>query len=384
MRPDVVIVGAGLFGLVAADRLTSLLPGAWVMVLESTDQLGGLCASTVCPYTDIHYNPYGTHILATSDPNVWTYVAGRARMISHQRRAYADINGQLVPLPLGLEAIRLGYGDAALTPEAARALVERDAAPHRTGRSPANAQEAALAALGPRLYEMFVRGHITKQWGTAPDQLAPGVFADRFGIRFTPTAGLRSAARWQGFPAGGWGDFFSRLVDNRDITVLRRHAASVRDLPPYTHACIVTTPIDAWFDHDLGTLARGRICVDWRLTDRRTAPATATATYPGPDVPYYRTHTPEHLPGQPTNPTEKVLVGYEHHGDGPNAIDFVLRTPDNAALADAYRARAHRADGFLFAGRGTTFHDDMGTTIAAALALAADLAKTIERSPAWP
>jgi UDP-galactopyranose mutase len=383
-RPDVVVVGAGLFGLVAADRLTSLLPGVQVIILESADRIGGLCTTMICPHTGVTYNPYGTHTLATSDPRAWAYVQSRTRMISHRQRVYADVGEELVPLPLGLEAIRLCYGGPSLTPDEARRLVERDAAPHRTGRAPVNAEEAALAAVGPRLYDMFVRGHITKQWGTAPDQLAPGVFSDRFSIRFTPTTGYRTTARWQGFSARGWNAFFDRLTDNRDITVLRNTPATAEDLPLYSHACIVTTPIDAWFGHAMGTLARGRISVDWLLTDQDTAPGAALATYPGMHVPHYRTHTPGHLPGQAPHGDDKVLVGYEHHGDGQHAIDFVLRTPANEALAKAYRARASRTDGFYFAGRGTTFHHDMGTTIAAALALAAQLAKTIERSPACP
>jgi UDP-galactopyranose mutase len=383
-RPDVVVAGAGLFGLVCAERITSLLPGSQATVLESTDCLGGLCATATDPLTGVTYHPYGTHVLATGDARVWRYVTHRTRMISYRHKVWASIDTELVPLPLGLEAIRVCYRRPSLTPDEARRLVERDAAPHRTGRVPANAEEAALAAVGPRLYETFVHGHITKQWGAGPAQLAPGVFSDRFGIRYTPTAGYRSSARWQGLPAGGWGELFRRLADHPGITVRHNTPAAADALPPFPHACLVTTPIDDWFGHDMGTLERGRISVDWRLVARRHAPSVAAATYPDQAIPHYRTHTPVHLPGQHVTVRDKVLVGFEHHGDGQYPIDFVLRTPANQALADAYKARASRTGYVHFAGRGTTFHDDMGATISAALDLAAQLAQITERSPAWP
>ncbi|MFJ3097933.1 UDP-galactopyranose mutase [Streptomyces hydrogenans] len=385
-RPDIVTVGAGLSGLVIADRLSTRLPGASITVLESTGQTGGLCTTLTDPLTGVTYNPYGTHVLATSDPRVWKYVSSHTEMASYQHRVWADIENELIPLPLGLEAISRAFGTSSYTTTAdqARALVDADAAPHRTGRTPTNAEEAALAAIGPRMYEMFVRGHITKQWGAPPDQLDPGVFTDRFGIQFTPTTGYRTNARWQGFPSRGWGDLFARLTDNPRITVLHNTPATADTLPPHRHACVVTTPIDAWFDFDMGTLERGRISFTWQHVDRSYAPHTPVTTYPDPAVPHYRAHSPEYLPDQLAHPHDKVLVGFERHGEGQFPIDFVLRTQGNRQLADAYRARARHTPGFHFTGRGTTFHDDMATTITSALALAEQIAQTIERSPAWP
>ncbi|MFJ5879921.1 UDP-galactopyranose mutase [Kitasatospora cineracea] len=375
------IVGAGLVGLIVAERLTALLPGVQVLVVEATSRLGGLCASQWNEHLGVNVHPRGTHVLATSSRRVWTYIAANTRVIPYRHRVYASYQGELVPLPLGLEAVQAVYG-ADLDAERARVLVERDAAPYR-GKAPLTVEDAALASVGPRLYEAFVHGHVTKQWGVDPAKLSPEVFTSRFGLTYTRDNQYYPDARYQGLPAGGWGSMLHRLADRPGIRLELGRAASAEDPPEYARACVVTSPIDAWFGFDRGALERRSLAVEWRRTPASEAPRAATVTHPDPAVPYYRTHAPGLLPGGgPTVTDSTALVGYERHGPGEYQVDFVLRSPANQQLADTYRARARQLanGGLLFAGRGATFYDDMGTSIAAALTCATTLARRL-RTP---
>ncbi|WP_405908739.1 UDP-galactopyranose mutase [Streptomyces sp. NBC_00828] len=364
---DVVIVGGGLFGLVLAEQLATRSPAS-VMVVEREHHLGGLCWSRRDPQTGVEYNPYGTHVMATSDPRVWEWITGRVRMVAYTHTVHAAVAGRLVPLPLGLEAIEAAYGRR-MSPEQAQDAVERDAAPYF--HAPADSvRTLALAQVGPRLYEMFVRGYVTAQWGADPADLAPEVFAERFGISYRPSSGYHPEARWQGLPCGGYGTLIEPLADHPRIEVHLGRDYRHQPSPRYRQLMVVTAPIDAHFHRQLGPLQRRSLHLNWRVLDAGDVQAVPVVTYPDGTSPHYRSHAPVLLPWNGAHaPSDSVLVGFEAAGPGPNQIDFVLRSPHNEELAWKYQQLAAAPD-VLLAGRGTTFYDDMGTTIGHALALA--------------
>ncbi|KAB1989793.1 UDP-galactopyranose mutase [Streptomyces triticiradicis] len=371
---DVVIVGGGLFGLVLAEQLATRCPAS-VMVVEREHHLGGLCWSRRHAETGVEYNPYGTHVVATSDPRVWEWITSRVRMVAYEHTVHAAVAGRLIPLPLGLEAIEAAYGRK-LSPEQARDAVERDAAPYR--RAPADSvRTLALAQVGPRLYEMFVRGYVTAQWGADPADLAPEVFAERFGISYRPSRGYHPEAQWQGLPCGGYSTLIEPLADHPRIEVHLGRNYLNPPRPRYRQLMIVTSPIDAHFQHQLGPLQRRSLHVHWRVLDAEDAQSTPVVTYPDGASPYYRSHAPALLPWNCAHgKSATVLVGFEAAGPGPNQIDFVLRSPQNVELAAKY-AQLAAASNVLLAGRGTTFYDDMGHTIERALTLADRLVPTL-------
>ncbi|MFD3314744.1 UDP-galactopyranose mutase [Streptomyces sp. NPDC058656] len=371
---DVVIVGGGLFGLVLAEQLATRSPAS-VVVIEREHHLGGLCWSRRDSHTGVEYNPYGTHVVATSDPRVWEWITSRVRMVAYRHTVHAAVAGLLIPLPLGLEAIEAAY-ERTLTPEQARDTVERDAAPFRD--APADSVRAlALAQVGPRLYEMFVRGYVTAQWGADPADLAPEVFAERFGISYRPSRGYHPEARWQGLPCSGYGTLIEPLADHPRIEVHLGRDYQHPPRPRYRQLMVVTSPIDAHFHHQLGPLQRRSLHLHWRVLDAGDAQSTPVVTYPNGMSPHYRSHAPALLPWNCAHgPSAAMLVGFEAAGSGPNQIDFVLRSPHNVELAGKYRQLTDAPD-VLLAGRGTTFYDDMGRTVERALTLADRLVPTL-------
>ncbi|MDX3205126.1 UDP-galactopyranose mutase [Streptomyces scabiei] len=365
---DVVIAGGGLFGLVLAEQLATRT-AVRVMVVERAHHLGGLCWSRRDPRTGVEYSPYGTHVVATSDDRVWEWITNRVRMVPYQHTVHAAVADRLVPLPLGLEAIEAAYGRP-MSPDEARATVEADAAPYRE-RPADSVRDLALAQVGERLYETFVRGYVTAQWGADPAQLSPEVFAERFGISYAPSRGYHPDARWQGLPCGSYSTLIDPLADHERIEVhLGRDYLDV-PRPRYRRLMVVTTPIDIHFGLQLGPLQRRSLHVDWKLVEAEKAQRVPVVTFPDGTSGHYRSHAPALLPwnhGQ--EPTGEVLVGFEAAGPGPNQIDFVLRTPPNTELAAKYRQLVATGSDVLLVGRGTTFYDDMSTTIGRALTLA--------------
>ena len=67
---DYLIVGAGLFGAVFAERARS--EGKRVLVLEKRPHIAGNCYTEKIAGIRVHR--YGAHIFHTSDRKVWDYV----------------------------------------------------------------------------------------------------------------------------------------------------------------------------------------------------------------------------------------------------------------------------------------------------------------------
>jgi len=63
--PDLVIVGAGLFGLTIAERCAQEL-GLRVLILERRHHLGGNAYSERDPETNVEVHKYGAHLFHTS------------------------------------------------------------------------------------------------------------------------------------------------------------------------------------------------------------------------------------------------------------------------------------------------------------------------------
>lgn len=68
MKADYLIVGAGFFGSVLAERIANDLQKS-VIIIDKRDHIGGNCYSENCPETNIEFHHYGTHIFHTSSLN---------------------------------------------------------------------------------------------------------------------------------------------------------------------------------------------------------------------------------------------------------------------------------------------------------------------------
>ena len=71
--PDLVIVGAGIFGLTIAQQAVEHL-GAHVTIIDVRDHIGGNAYSYMDPETGAEIHKYGAHLFHTSNARVWEYV----------------------------------------------------------------------------------------------------------------------------------------------------------------------------------------------------------------------------------------------------------------------------------------------------------------------
>ena len=141
--PDLVVVGAGLFGLTIAERCAEEL-GLRVLILERRHHLGGNAYSERDPETNVEVHKYGAHLFHTSNERVWEYANRFTSFTDYRHRVFGKYQGQVYSLPMNLALINQFFGKSH-TPDEARALIAEQSSEIATLPSAALPSRAAFA-----------------------------------------------------------------------------------------------------------------------------------------------------------------------------------------------------------------------------------------------
>jgi UDP-galactopyranose mutase len=368
LKPDLVVVGSGFFGLTIAERCASEL-GLNVLVLERRHHIGGNAYSEVEPETGIEVHVYGAHLFHTSNERVWEYVNRFTDFTGYQHRVYSRHNGQVYPLPINLGTINQFF-DAAYSPDEARALVKEQSA-ELDGKEPANFVEKGVSLIGRPLYEAFIAHYTAKQWQTAPEELSADIIS-RLPVRYTYNNRYFSDT-YEGLPKDGYTAWLERMADHENIEVrLETDFFDVRDDYAGKVPIVYTGPVDQYFDNSEGELS-------WRTLDfeREVVPTgdfqgTSVMNYPDPDVAFTRIHEFRHFHPERAYPADKTVIMREfsrfaEKGDEPY---YPVNTAEDRAKLLRYRDLAKQEPMVLFGGRlGTYKYLDMHMAIGSALSM---------------
>src|SRR5438132_6800581 len=104
---DYLIVGAGFAGSTLAERLASI--GKKVLLIDKRNHIGGNAYDC---YDDagVLIHKYGPHIFHTNSSEVFEYLSLFTGWRPYQHRVLAQVDGQLVPMPINLDTINRLYG----------------------------------------------------------------------------------------------------------------------------------------------------------------------------------------------------------------------------------------------------------------------------------
>ncbi|NLB66442.1 MAG: UDP-galactopyranose mutase [Lentisphaerae bacterium] len=366
-RPKtVIIVGAGFYGSVMAERFANDL-GWRVIVLEKRNHVGGNSWSCPDPDTGIEVHTYGPHIFHTSNERVWTYINRFTEFNDYRHTVWATRNGKVYPLPFGLAAINLLLGQR-LSPGEAWAWVQAEV--DKAGVvDPQNLEEKALSLIGRPLYEAFVKEYTEKHWGRKTTEL-PAYIITRLPVRYTYNVGYYND-RWQGIPIGGYGAMFQRMLDHPNIEVrLNNDFFAERDALPAHDLLIYTGAIDQYFDYRHGRLGWRSVRFETQVLDIEDHQGTSVMNECDGDVAYTRTHEFKHF--TPERSFERTMIYREFSFDPRPGDDvyYPVRTDADLAIHAKYLEEAGRAEHahVVFGGRlGAYAYLDMENTIGTAL-----------------
>ena len=369
--PDLVVVGAGFFGLTIAERAASVL-GSRVVVLERRDHLGGNAYSERDETTGIEVHRYGAHLFHTSNRRVWEYVNRFTTFTDYRHRVYATHRGEVFPLPINLGTINQFFRSA-IGPAAARELVASQAA-ELGDREPRNLEEKAISLIGRPLYEAFIRGYTAKQWQTDPALLPPEIIG-RLPVRFTYDNRYFADAH-EGLPTDGYTAWIERMAADPRIEIrtgtdflVEGHEYS-RDRVVGRLPVVYTGPVDRYFGYEFGRLLWRTLDFERQVLESGDFQGTAVMNYVDEDVPYTRIHEFRHFHPERPYPTDRTVVvrEYSRFAAPEDEPYYPINTPADRQRLERYRERAAGLARVLFGGRlGTYQYLDMHMAIGSAL-----------------
>ena len=365
-----LVVGAGMWGAVLAERLASRYSGP-VVVIDRRAHSGGNCHSRVHAQTGVEAHVYGTHIFHTRRPRVWEYLNGFCSFNSYRHRVLTEYRGRVYSMPINLATINAFY-NLTLKPFEAAEFIRQEAARENIA-APANLEEQAVSQIGRPLYEAFIKGYTRKQWDRDPAEL-PASIINRLPVRLNYNQDYFDDP-WQGLPLAGYAGLFDKLLAAAGI--VPRLGVDYKDvaerIPPDCRV-FYSGAIDEFFAYRLGRL-------EWRGL-RFEEEVVACPDFQGASVinqadettPFTRTHEFKHLHPERRLQSENTLIVREYPQTcGPDSEPYYpVNSPANQKLLADYQALAAReTPNVTFGGRlGSYRYLDMDATVESALELA--------------
>ena len=372
-RYDLVVVGAGFFGLTVAERAAAQL-NKRVLVVERRHHLGGNAYSEAEPEPGIEVHRYGAHLFHTSNNRVWEYVNQFTEFTDYQHRVFTIHRGQTYPFPMGLGMISQFFGRY-FTPREARALIAEQAA-EIDGKDATNLEEKAISLIGRPLYEAFVRDYTAKQWQTDPTEL-PAATITRLPVRYNFNNRYFSDT-YEGLPLAGYTAWLKKMAAHPNIDVLlNADYFAVRDDIPERTPVIYTGPLDRYFDYSEGWLGWRTLDFEQEVVrDCGDFQGTPVMNYADADVAFTRILEFRHFhPERSHYSADQTVIVREFSRSAGKEDEpyYPINTPEDRAKLARYRElakieTAHR--NILFGGRlGTYKYLDMHMAIGSALTM---------------
>lgn len=366
---DYLIVGAGFAGSVLADRLARVA-GKRVLVVDKRNHIAGN-AYDHYDNAGLLVHRYGPHIFHTNSRDVFDYLSQFTEWRDYQHRVLANVDGQLLPIPINLDTINRYYGVNLSSAE-----VEKFLASMAEPRDPVRTSEdVVISKVGPELYKKFFRGYTRKQWGLDPSELDAQVTA-RIPIR-TNRDDRYFTDSYQSMPKHGYTRMFENMLDHPNIHVLLQ--TDYRDIVkiiPFREM-IYSGPVDEYFEYCFGKLPYRSLKFRHETHEVERFQSAPVVNFPN-DYAFTRITEFKYLTGQVHPKTSLVYEFPQSEGDPY----YPIPKPENAALYAQYQALAQKTPGVHFVGRLATYrYYNMDQVVAQALTLYKNLAAGLASDP---
>lgn len=376
-KPDVLIVGAGIFGLTMAERIATQL-NKRVLLIDKRSHIGGNAYSEFDSETGIECHKYGAHLFHTSDERVWEYVNNFTRFTNYKHRVYTTHNGEVFPMPINLGTINQFF-HSAYTPQEARDLIRKQASD--APANPKNLKEQGISLIGKPLFEAFIMNYTAKQWQTSAEELPPDIIK-RLPVRYNYNNGYFENI-YEGLPADGYEKWFEAMLNSCGNNVEVRLGVDyfkdveIQRLTVNNIFTIFTGPIDQFYNYRYGELGWRSLSFEKKILDVDDYQGCPVMNYADLDVQWTRIHEFKHFHPERHNDcyaknSSKTVIVKEYskawkRGDEPY---YPVNTQDDQDKLRRYRALANNEKNIIFGGRlGEYAYYDMDKTFASALDL---------------
>jgi UDP-galactopyranose mutase len=360
---DYIVVGAGFFGSVIAERIAGQSSYS-VLVIDKKTHIGGNCYSEIDQETGIEYHKYGPHIFHTSSKRVWQYIRKFTDFNSYSHKVLSYYKGSVYTLPINLFLINKFFNINLSPQEAEYFIKSKQKKKHKIS----NFEDLALASIGRDLYTAFIKDYTYKQWGRDPHTLPADNFS-RIPIRFSYHDSYYDDI-WCGIPLEGYKKIFERMLSNKNIDLLlSTDYFEINKNIRFRRKLIYSGPIDKYFSYSEGRLNYRTAVLTYEIHNVKDYQGTSVMNYPERRYEYTRTIEPKHFHPERKckNVTliQKEFPGEDHEGINPL---WPVNTESDRKRLLRYQALARKEKNVIFGGRlGMYRYFDMDDVIELAL-----------------
>lgn len=358
---DYLIVGAGLFGAVFAERAVTC--GKKVLVIDRRPNVGGNVYTRNIEGINVHV--YGAHIFHTSNEIVWKYVNRFASFNDYVNRVIADYNGERYSLPFNMYTFEKLWG--VKTAEDAKAIIDTQI--KESGiTNITNLKEQAISMVGVDIYDKLIKGYTEKQWGRSATTLPPSIIK-RLPLRFTYDNNYFND-KYQGIPVGGYTAMIENMLNGVDILLSTDYCDFVKNTDFTFGKTVYSGMIDEFFDFCFGKLGYRSLIFETEIVNTPDFQGNAVVNYTSRDVPYTRIIEHKHFE---KIDSPKTVISREYpteYAQGKEAY-YTINDDSNIALYKRYKTHAkNKCPNVIFGGRlGEYKYYDMDQVILSALSL---------------
>jgi len=294
---------------------------------------------------------------------------------NYKHQVFSSYKKGIYTMPFNLSTINQVYKKS-FTPIEARKFINKQIRKIPKD-SINNIEEKAISSVGPKIYNMLIKGYTMKQWGKHPKKL-PQHIINRIPLRFNYDNTYFLNSLWQGIPQNGYGDVFRKILSHKNIKVNLNKEFSLNDLDKNT-LTIYTGPLDKLFNYKFGKLEWRSLKFKKKYLNRHDFQGNSVINYPDINDKHTRIHEPKHLHiDRNIFKTDRTLIIYEYSNNNSKDPYYPINDPTNRLLHRKYKNLLKNYPKLFTGGRLADYaYYDMDMTISAALKLYKKISKEL-------
>ncbi len=353
---DVIIVGAGTAGCVAARELAD--NNKKVLIIEKKHHIAGNCYDEKDEH-GILIHVYGPHIFHTGKEHVYEYLSRFTEWYAFRHEVVANVHGEFMPVPFNLHTLRKAYGE-----EKGAELEAKLVAAYGMGTKVPildlmNHEDEELQMIGKYVYDNIYVYYTMKQWGKKPEEIDPAVTA-RVPVNVSYD-NCYFADKYQGVPLHGFTQMYENMVDHENIEIkLNTEAKDVLEIKDkkvyyegevFEGEVIFTGPIDEFFDCKYGRLPYRTLHFDFEYYEEDDFQGHSVVNYTVSED-YTRITEYKYLTGQECKGTT-ISKEYPsaYTGENGQIPYYSIANDENHALYAKYKNEVAEIPNFHLLGR---------------------------------
>ena len=376
MNFDYIIIGAGIAGLVLAERLAKI-NNANVLIIEQRNHIGGNCYDCY-DENDILIHPYGPHIFHTDNNDVWQYLSQFTDWHHYEHKVSGMIDDKLVPIPFNLNTLY------ALIPQKKASMVEEKLnsmigiGERLFITELMQSEDSDLKCLAKLIHDKIFLNYTIKQWGMKPEEISSEILSrvpvviDRDDRYFLD--------RYQGLPKHGYTRMFKRMLEHPRVKILLN--TTMKDVieidsetgnidfmgSRFEGKLIYTGMIDDLFGFKFGELPYRAIIFDHETLKKEKFQNSAVVNYPN-EHDFTRITEFKHMTGQKHHFTS-ILREYPcwYSNEAKDIPCYPVLSSENNKKLEKYKKLAEKFPNIITIGRLAEYkYYDMDDMVAKAL-----------------